>query len=47
LIIKGFPNEHNDVPRQIAHLLAVDADAPEIVMINRDLLVVREESRDR
>jgi glycosyltransferase involved in cell wall biosynthesis/Flp pilus assembly protein TadD len=38
LIIKGFPNEHNDVPRQIAHSLALDPDAPEIVMINRDML---------
>jgi glycosyltransferase involved in cell wall biosynthesis len=38
LIIKGFPNEHNDVPEQITRLLALDPDAPEIVMINRDML---------
>ena len=38
LVIKGFPNEHNDVPEQIAHLLSLDPEAPEIVMINRDTL---------
>jgi glycosyltransferase involved in cell wall biosynthesis/Flp pilus assembly protein TadD len=37
LIIKGFPNPHNDVPAQIAHLRRVYPDIPEIVMVNRDL----------
>jgi glycosyltransferase involved in cell wall biosynthesis/tetratricopeptide (TPR) repeat protein len=36
LVIKGFPNPHNDVPEQIARLRSLDPDAPEIVMINRD-----------
>jgi glycosyltransferase involved in cell wall biosynthesis len=37
LVIKGFPNPHNDVPEQIARLRGLHPDAPEIVMINRDL----------
>ena len=37
LVIKGFPNPHNDVPEQIATLRSLVRDAPEIVMINRDL----------
>jgi glycosyltransferase involved in cell wall biosynthesis len=37
LLIKGFPNPHNDVGDQIARLLADDPDAPEIVFINEDL----------
>ena len=37
LVIKGFPNPHNDVPEQIAQLKSLDPEAPEIVMINRDI----------
>ena len=37
LVIKGFPNEHNDVPAQISQLRMLDANAPEIGMINKDL----------
>ena len=37
LVIKGFPNPHNDAPEQIKALHAEDPDLPEIVIINRDL----------
>ena len=37
LVIKGFPNPHNDVGNQIAALRARDPDAPAIEFINRDL----------
>ncbi len=37
LVIKGFPNPHNDVPAQIAEIAKVDAGAPEILMINKDV----------
>lgn len=37
LVIKGYPNPHNDVPAMLADILARDPDAPEIVLINRDL----------
>jgi glycosyltransferase involved in cell wall biosynthesis len=37
LVIKGYPNPHNDVAEQIAAIQAADPDAPEIVLINRDL----------
>ena len=36
LVIKGFPNPHNDVHEQIARLRGLHPGAPEIVMINRD-----------
>ena len=37
LVIKGFPNPHNDVPEQILRLRILDPEAPEIEMINGDL----------
>jgi glycosyltransferase involved in cell wall biosynthesis len=37
LVIKGFPNPHNDVEERVATLRATDPDAAEIVLINRDL----------
>ncbi len=37
LVIKGFPNPHNDVPAQVARLRAADPEAAEIVVINEDL----------
>jgi len=37
LVIKGYPNPHNDVAEQIAAIMAADPDAPEITLINRDL----------
>jgi len=37
LVIKGYPNPHNDVAEQIAAIQAADPDAPEIVFINHDL----------
>jgi glycosyltransferase involved in cell wall biosynthesis len=37
LVVKGFPNPHNDVPEQIASLRRRDPEAPAIVMINRDI----------
>ena len=37
LVIKGFSNPHNDVPKQIAQLRDLDPDAPEIVMLNQDV----------
>src|SRR5262249_16455867 len=37
LVIKGFPNPHNDVPEQILRLRTLDPEAPEIEMINDDL----------
>ena len=37
LVIKGFPNPHNDAAAQIARLRARDPDAPEIELIDRDL----------
>lgn len=39
LVVKGFPNPHNDVPEQIARLRALDPDAPEIVIINKDIVI--------
>ncbi len=37
LVIKGFPNPHNDVDAQIAELQARDRDMGEIAFINRDM----------
>ncbi len=37
LVIKGFPNPHNDVAEQIAALRAAWPDMAEIVFINRDM----------
>ncbi len=37
LVIKGFPNPHNDVAEQIAALRARDPDVAEIRFINEDL----------
>ncbi len=37
LVIKGFPNPHNDVPKQIAQLRNIDPGAPEVVMLNQDV----------
>jgi FkbM family methyltransferase len=37
LVVKGFPNPHNDVAAQVARLQASDPDAPEIEFIDRDL----------
>ncbi|GGF13595.1 hypothetical protein GCM10011611_19160 [Aliidongia dinghuensis] len=41
LVIKGFPNPHNDVPEQIEALRIRDPDVAEIVMINEDLDIDR------
>jgi FkbM family methyltransferase len=37
LVIKGFPNPHNDVPEQIERLRQHDPEIAEIIMINHDL----------
>ncbi len=37
LVIKGFPNPHNDVPEQIERLRRRNPEVAEIVMINEDL----------
>ena len=37
LVIKGFPNIHNDVPEQIARRKATDPGLAEITMINEDI----------
>lgn len=37
LVIKGFPNPHNEVPEQIARLKSIDPQAPDILMVNRDM----------
>lgn len=37
LVIKGFPNPHNDVAEQIAALRAGDPELPEITFVNHDL----------
>jgi len=37
LVIKGFPNPHNDAAAQIARLRADDPDVAEIELIDRDL----------
>jgi glycosyltransferase involved in cell wall biosynthesis/cytochrome c-type biogenesis protein CcmH/NrfG len=37
LVIKTFPNPHNDVAEQIERLRAADPGAPEIELINEDL----------
>ncbi len=37
LVIKGFPNPHNDVAQQIATLRATDPDLPPVELIDRDL----------
>jgi glycosyltransferase involved in cell wall biosynthesis len=37
LVIKGFPNPHNDVGARVARIRAGDPEAPEIVVINQDL----------
>ena len=37
LVIKGFPNPHNEVEEQLAALNAADPDAPRIDFINRDM----------
>jgi FkbM family methyltransferase len=37
LVIKGFPNPHNEVAEQLATLRARDPEAPDIVFVNEDL----------
>ncbi|MDP4028809.1 MAG: glycosyltransferase [Gallionella sp.] len=37
LVIKTFPNPHNDVPRQLAELRTSDPAYPEVVLINEDI----------
>jgi len=37
LIIKTFPNPHNDVAEQLAAARRADADYPDVVLINRDV----------
>jgi len=37
LIIKTFPNPHNTITEEIAALQQANPDAPEIILINRDL----------
>ena len=37
LVIKGFPNPHNDVGARVAAIRASDPEAPEIVVINQDI----------
>ncbi len=37
LVIKGFPNQHNDVTNRIAALRKADPGMAEVVFINRDL----------
>jgi FkbM family methyltransferase len=37
LVIKGFPNPHNDAAEQLARLRATAPDAPPIELIDRDL----------
>lgn len=37
LVIKGFPNPHNDVPEQIERLRQSDTEIGEITMLNEDL----------
>jgi glycosyltransferase involved in cell wall biosynthesis len=37
LVIKGFPNPHNDVAERIERLCAADPEAPAIEFVNRDL----------
>ncbi len=39
LLIKGFPNPHNDIPDAIKAMQEADRDLPEIALINRDLPV--------
>lgn len=36
LIIKTFPNPHNDTPEQLAALRATDPDYPNVLLINED-----------
>lgn len=36
LVIKTFPNPHNDVEEQLARLRRQDPDYPDVVLINRD-----------
>jgi glycosyltransferase involved in cell wall biosynthesis len=37
LVLKGFPNPHNDIGARVARIRATDPDAPEIVVVNQDL----------
>ena len=37
LVIKGFPNPHNEIGARVARIRASDPEAPEIVVINQDL----------
>jgi FkbM family methyltransferase len=37
LVLKGFPNPHNDVAEQLARLQDADPEAPEVELIDRDL----------
>lgn len=37
LIIKTFPNPHNDIERQLAAYQSTDPDYPDVVLINEDL----------
>src|SRR5690606_31797838 len=37
LVIKTFPNPHNDVAEQLAVARRADPDYPEVVLINRDV----------
>nr|WP_314863340.1 glycosyltransferase [uncultured Undibacterium sp.] len=36
LVIKTFPNPHNDVEQQLAQLRAGDPEFPDVVLVNRD-----------
>lgn len=37
LVIKTFPNPHNDIPQQLAELRATDPSYPEVILINEDI----------
>jgi glycosyltransferase involved in cell wall biosynthesis len=37
LIIKGFPNPHNNVAEQLTHLQHANSDLPEIILIDQDM----------
>jgi len=37
LVIKGFPNPHNQTAVQVARLREADPDVPEIVLVDRDM----------
>ncbi len=37
LVLKGFPNPHNDIGARVARIRAIDPEAPEILVVNQDL----------